>query len=62
MTSPHAISTVLVPGGREENKYVQVCIQLVSPNFANFIIAFFCPTSWVIQKQLDPSSSRATGQ
>ena len=25
-----------------------------------FIIAFFCPTSWVILKQLDPSPSRAT--
>ena len=30
--------------------------------FAEFIIAFFCPTSWVILKQLDPSSSRATDQ
>ena len=27
-----------------------------------FIIAFFCQTSWVILKQLDPSPSRATGQ
>ena len=27
-----------------------------------FIIAFFCPTSWVILKQLDPSPSRATDQ
>ena len=25
-----------------------------------FIIASFCPTSWVILKQLDPSPSRAT--
>ena len=30
--------------------------------FAEFIIAFFCPTSWVILKQLDPSPSRATDQ
>ena len=29
--------------------------------FTEFIIAFFCPTSWVILKQLDPSPSRATG-
>ena len=29
--------------------------------FAEFIIAFFCPTSWVILKQLDPSPFRATG-
>ena len=30
--------------------------------FAEFTIAFFCPTSWVILKQLllDPSPSRAT--
>ena len=30
--------------------------------FAEFIIAFFRPTSWVILKQLDPSPSRATDQ
>ena len=30
--------------------------------FAEFIIAVFCPTSWVILKQLDPSPSRATDQ
>ena len=30
--------------------------------FAEFIIAFFCPFSWVILKQLDPSLSRATDQ
>ena len=30
--------------------------------FAEFIIAFFSPASWVILKQLDPSSSRATDQ
>ena len=30
--------------------------------FAEFIIAFFCLTSWVILKQLDPSPSRATDQ
>ena len=30
--------------------------------FLKFIIAFFCPTSWVILKQLDPSPSRATDQ
>ena len=29
--------------------------------FEEFIIALFCPTSWVILKQLDPSRSRATG-
>ena len=29
---------------------------------AEFIIAFFCPTSWVTLKQLDPSRSRATEQ
>ena len=29
--------------------------------FVEFI-AFFCPTSWVILKQLDPSPSRATDQ
>ena len=29
--------------------------------FAEFIIAFFCPTSRVILKQLDPSPSRAMG-
>ena len=29
---------------------------------AEFIIAFFCPTSWVILKQLEPSPSRATDQ
>ena len=29
---------------------------------AEFIIAFFCPTSWVILKQLDPSPSKATDQ
>ena len=28
---------------------------------AEFIIAFFCSTSWVILKQLDPSPSRVTG-
>ena len=27
-----------------------------------FIIAFFCPTSWVKLKQLDPSPSAAKGQ
>ena len=30
--------------------------------FAEFIVAFFCPTSLVILKQLDPSPSRATDQ
>ena len=30
--------------------------------FAEFIIAFFCPTSWLILKQLEPSPSRATDQ
>ena len=30
--------------------------------FAEFIIAFFCPSSWVTLKQLDPSPSRATDQ
>ena len=30
--------------------------------FAEFIIAFFCPTSWVILKQLDPSPSGAMDQ
>ena len=30
--------------------------------FAEFIIAFFCPSSWVVLKQLDPSPSRATDQ
>ena len=30
--------------------------------FSEFIIAFFCPTSWVILKQLDPSPSRAMDQ
>ena len=30
--------------------------------FAEFIIAFFCPTSWVILKQIDPSPSGATDQ
>ena len=30
--------------------------------FAEFIITFFCPTSWVILKQLDPSPSKATDQ
>ena len=29
---------------------------------AEFVIVFFCPTSWVILKQLDPSPSRATDQ
>ena len=29
---------------------------------AEFVIAFFCPTSWVILKQLDPLPSRATDQ
>ena len=29
---------------------------------AEFIIAFFYPTSWAILKQLDPSPSRATDQ
>ena len=29
---------------------------------AEFIIAFFCPTTWVILKQLDPSPSGATDQ
>ena len=29
---------------------------------AEFIIAFFCSTSWVILKQLDPSPSKATDQ
>ena len=29
---------------------------------AEFTIAFFCPTSWMILKQLDPSPSRATDQ
>ena len=28
---------------------------------AEFIIAFLCPTSWVILKQLDPLPSRARG-
>ena len=36
-------------------KQINIC-------FAEFIIAFFCPTSWVILKQLDPSPSRATDQ
>ena len=26
--------------------------------FAEFIIAFFCPTIWVILKQLDPQRAR----
>ena len=40
--------------------YSQINIfQLAS---AEFIIAFFCPTSWVILKQLDPWPSRATEQ
>ena len=30
--------------------------------FAEFIIDFFCPTSWVILKQLDPLPPRATDQ
>ena len=30
--------------------------------FSEFIIVFFCPTSSVILKQLDPSPSRATDQ
>ena len=30
--------------------------------FAEFIISFFCSTSWVILKQLDPSPSRTTDQ
>ena len=30
--------------------------------FVEFIIAFLCPTSWVILKHLDPSPSRATDQ
>ena len=29
--------------------------------FAEFIIAFFCPTRWVILKQLDPSPSKGHG-
>ena len=29
---------------------------------AEFIIAFSCPTCWMILKQLDPSPLRATGQ
>ena len=32
-------------------------------NFSTeFIIAFFCPTTWVILKQLDPLPSGATDQ
>ena len=34
--------------------YSQINIHIIF--FAEFIIAFFCPTSWVILKQLDPSS------
>ena len=39
--------------------FVNLFISLYSPPpnfffFAEFIIAFFCPTSWVILKQLDP--------
>ena len=30
--------------------------------FAEFIIAFFCPTSWMILKQVDSSSSSVTDQ
>ena len=30
--------------------------------FTEFTIAFFCPTTWVILKQLDPSPPRATDQ
>ena len=28
----------------------------------NIFLLFFCPTSWLIQKQLDPSPFRATDQ
>ena len=37
-------------------------INIIIYFFAEFIIAFFCPASWLIIKQLDPSSSRATDQ
>ena len=39
-----------------------LCYSQINIFFAEFIIAFFCPTSWVILKQLDPSPSRAEDQ
>ena len=41
--------------------FISFCSQ-INIFFAEFIIAFFCPASWVIIKQLEPSPSRATNQ
>ena len=43
------------------NLFISFCSQ-INIFFAEIIIAFFCPTSCVILKQLDPSPSRATDQ
>ena len=43
------------------NLFISFCSQ-INMFFTEFIIAFFCWTSWVILKQLDPSPSRATDQ
>ena len=44
------------------NLFISFYSQINMFFFAEFIIAFSCPTSWVILKQLDPSPSRATDQ
>ena len=44
------------------NPFISIYSQINFSFCAEFIIAFFCPTSWVILKQLDPSPSRATDQ
>ena len=36
-------------------KHIHLLYSQINIVFAEFIIAFFCPTSWVILKQLDPS-------
>ena len=41
--------------------FVNLFISYYSQVIFEFIIAFFCPISWVILKQLDRSPSRATG-
>ena len=44
------------------NLFISFYSQINTSFFAEFIIASFCPTSWVILKQLDPLPSRATDQ
>ena len=44
------------------NSFISFYSQINILFVAEIIIAFFCPTSWVILKQLDPLPSRTADQ